>query len=96
MIENQPDIYKLWLHLTLCVEAEDDEHCRHWTVFEATEISKPACNLATPPTLPGDGTVAGFITHVGNMVTAEAKTLLLRSMSLDVSIMIEANQNSDL
>ncbi|XP_022105071.1 uncharacterized protein LOC110987006 [Acanthaster planci] len=66
------------LSLVLCI----DGACDTLTVLSASHLPIPLCNTPDPFTLPGDGTVAGFMTYLGGNIGQFAIDAALRHLNL--------------
>ncbi len=54
----------------------------------AIRLPAPTCSRRRKRSLPGDGTILGFIDHVGGIVGSRAVQLVLLKLNVDVSISI--------
>ena len=75
-------VFSVTLNVVLCI----DDTCKTTPVLDNVWVPIPICNTnATSFTLPGDGTVAGFIRELGGSIGNSAIDLVLEKFGLDVN-----------
>ncbi|XP_022103294.1 uncharacterized protein LOC110986022 [Acanthaster planci] len=70
--------FEVDLSLVVCV----DGACNTFTVFSASRLPIPLCNTDDPFTLPGDGTVSGFLAYLGGNIGQFAIDATLRHLNM--------------
>ncbi|XP_038050876.1 uncharacterized protein LOC119724026 [Patiria miniata] len=70
--------FEIDLSLVLCV----DGVCDTWTVFAGSRLPIPLCNTEDTLTLPGDGTVSGFVSDLAGNIGRFAIEAALRHLNL--------------
>ena len=58
--------------------------CTDFSVLKGINLPNPPCNLLTYD-LPGDGTLAGFLEHLGGEIGDSAIELVLQKFGISVS-----------
>ena len=77
-------VFSVTLNIGLCI----DGTCTLTPVLDHVWVPVPLCNTsATSFTLPGDGTVAGFVQELGDHIGTSAIELILEKYGLDVSVL---------
>ncbi|XP_072048756.1 uncharacterized protein [Amphiura filiformis] len=76
------DILKSY-QVDLTVHVILDDHVTDITVLQKTQIPIPLCNQNTTVTLPGDGTVQGFVLELGNSAGQTAIDLVFAHLDLN-------------
>ena len=65
-----------------------DGNLRQINLLQGAQIPIPICNSNATFTLPGDGTVDGYLAFLKGMITDEAVDLVLDSLDLKVNALI--------
>ena len=81
-IKKPPDtsIFEISLTAVICI----DGVCSDIDILSGTRIQSPSCDGDAVSQLPGDGSVAGFLEHIGGQVTDAAKEQVLEHLRIEV------------
>ncbi len=80
-IDKIDNVYRMRLDIVLCI----DGTCEVVPVFHGVNIPIPTCNIDMDNfVLPGNGTVAGFIDHLGGEIGDSATDIMLQKIGLQV------------
>ena len=77
-------VFQIDLSVTLCI----DGTCRPIYLLQAAHVPIPVCNENATFSLPGDGTISGYLESLGGQVTDAAVDLVLEHLGLKVIIIV--------
>ncbi len=85
-LDRSEDTLSITLDLILCI----DSICNTIPVFSEVGLPKPVCNVDYSTfTLPGDGSVAGFVEYLDGNVGEFATEIVLKKYGLEVNLNVK-------